>query len=168
MTEPRTSSIIVYHLEMCDPKALRPKTAPVGFKVSMVMPPTAALNRRMYQSVGREWDWTERSRWSEDAWQRYVWRANLETWIGRLDGQIAGYFELESQDAGNVEIAYFGLLPDFIGRGLGGPLLTAAVGRAWQMPQTRRLWVHTCSRDHPHALDNYRGRGLKVFKTERI
>lgn len=56
-----------------------------------------------------------------------------------------------AQLAGNVEIAYFGLLPRFIERGLGGALLTATVERAWAMG-ARRVWVHTCSLVHPSAL----------------
>ena len=84
-----------------------------------------------------------------------------------MDGETVGFFELETQDAGNVEIAYFGLLPEFIGQGLGGPLLTATIERAWQLPNTRRVWVHTCTKDHKHAIDNYRNRGFEVFKTEQ-
>ena len=161
-----STTTTIYHLEMCDRKALRPKVAPSGFDVSMITPPRTELNRQLYRSVGRQWQWTDRLEWSEDDWHRYVDRAILETWIGRLRGETVGYFELETQDDGNVEIVNFGLLPAFIGRGLGGPLLTAAIERAGRMPQTRRLWVHTCTKDHEHALDNYCKRGFKVFKTE--
>jgi GNAT superfamily N-acetyltransferase len=77
-----------------------------------------------------------------------------------------GYFELESQAGGNVEISYFGLLPESIGKGLGGALLSAAVEGAWKLPDTRRVWVHTCTHDHEHALANYLKRGFRIFKTE--
>jgi GNAT superfamily N-acetyltransferase len=60
---------------------------------------------------------------------------------------------------------HFGLLPGFIGRGLGGELLTAATSRAWEMG-AGRVWVHTCTLDHPQALPNYRARGFHVFHTE--
>ena len=63
-----------------------------------------------------------------------------------------------------MEVASFGVLPQFIGRGLGGLLLTAALERAWE-EGTRRVWLHTCSWDHPHALANYKARGLEVYKT---
>jgi GNAT superfamily N-acetyltransferase len=76
-----------------------------------------------------------------------------------------GYFELEQQTQGNVEVAYFGLLPQFVGKGLGGQLLTAAVSRAWELG-ARRVWVHTCDLDHPRALENYQARGFRVFKVE--
>lgn len=79
-----------------------------------------------------------------------------------VSGTPAGYFELETQTDGNIEIAYFGLLPSFIGHGLGGALLTAAVERAWALG-ARRVWVHTCSLDHPRALPGYQARGFRVF-----
>jgi GNAT superfamily N-acetyltransferase len=65
-----------------------------------------------------------------------------------------------------VEIAYFGLLLKFIGRGLGGALLTSAIENAWAWsPTPSRVWVHTCNRDHPSALANYQARGFKIYKT---
>jgi GNAT superfamily N-acetyltransferase len=156
----------VYHLEMYDPRAFCPKAGPPGFEVAIVAPPKPELNRRFYCDVGSQWEWNDRLPWSEDDWHRYVHRDALRTWVGQLHGQSVGYFELETQDDGNIEIAYFGLLPEFIGRGIGGALLSAAIQRAWDAPDTRRVWAHTCTHDHKHALDNYRKRGFDVFKTE--
>jgi hypothetical protein len=66
-----------------------------------------------------------------------------------------------------MEIAYFGLLPEWISRGLGGVLLTSAIEGAWGMaPKPSRVWVHTCNRDHPLALANYQARGMVVYKVE--
>jgi GNAT superfamily N-acetyltransferase len=65
----------------------------------------------------------------------------------------------------NLEIAYFGLLPQFIGRGIGGTLLTSAIERAWEMGAAR-VWVHTCSLDGPSALGNYQARGFRYYKEE--
>ncbi len=166
-SNPANDVTTIYYLEMLDPQELRPKESPRGFAVSLVDPPDKECNRSYYEAVGKQWQWTDRLTWSDDAWTRYVYRESLKTWIGRLDGEPAGYFELESQADSNVELAYFGLLPDFIGRGLGGALLTAAVRRAWSISGTRRVWVHTCTKDHPYALDNYRKRGFKVYKAEQ-
>ncbi|MDX1681831.1 MAG: GNAT family N-acetyltransferase [Phycisphaeraceae bacterium] len=156
----------IYHLEMIDREAFSPQPAPVGFEVTAVDPPDPDFNRRFYREVGEAWQWTDRREWSDDQWHDYVYRDALKTWVGRQAGEPAGYFELESQADGDVEIVYFGLLPAFIGRGLGGPLLSAAVESAWNLPDTRRVWVHTCTDDHPHALENYRRRGFEVFKIE--
>ena len=93
-------------------------------------------------------------------------RDELETWVARVGAETAGYFELEWQAGAQVELAYFGLLPGFIGRGLGRELLATAVERAWAL-RPRRVWVHTCSLDHPSALANYRARGFSVYATEQ-
>ena len=167
MPMPSRSVTLVY-LEMLDRAAFCPKPAPTGFEVALVEPADPALNRRFYREVGSPWNWTDRLVWSEDDWRRYVHRDVLTTWVGRAADQSVGYFELEAQREGQVEIAYFGLRPDFIGCGFGGPLLSAAIEHAWRLPETRRVWVYTCSDDHPHALPNYRKRGLSVFKTETI
>lgn len=156
----------IHYLEMRNRQMLRPKAALPGFAVSLVDPSDPDLNRRMYHRVGHAWDWADRRSWSDHDWHRYVQRSVLQTWIGHWHGQVAGYFELEGQEGDNVEIVYFGLLPEYIGRGLGGSLLTRAVECAWSFPDTRRVWLHTCTKDHPHALENYQSRGFDLYKTE--
>ena len=84
----------------------------------------------------------------------------------RSGGAPAGYFELKRCDDGSVEIAYFGLLPDFVGKGLGKYLLVRAIEEAWALAPSR-VWLHTCTLDHPAALPNYLARGFKATKTER-
>lgn len=159
---------MIFHLEMSDRRAFCPKSLPPGFAVDTVAPADPAVNRSFYQQVGSPWRWTDKLKWSEDDWSRYVCRDAFVTWVGRLRDDTVGYFELESQYDGDVEIKYLGLLPEFIGRGLGGPLLSKAVEAAWDLGATRRVWVHTCTDDHEHALGNYLKRGFKIFKTEPI
>jgi ribosomal protein S18 acetylase RimI-like enzyme len=160
--------VTVYYLQMLDPSELRPKAGPAGFGVERVSPADGGVNRRYYERVGGAWNWTDRLVWSDEDWRRYAQRDELETWIGRVDGEAVGYFELERQAAGDVELAYFGLLPAFIGRGLGGALLTAAAERAWSLPGSRRVWLHTCTDDHANALENYRKRGFAVYETRQV
>lgn len=152
---------------MCGRNTFRPSPACPDFDAVIVDPSDPELNCRFYRSVGSQWEWTDRLSWSQDDWQRYVGRDVLKTFVGQLNGRDVGYFELETQESGNVEIMYFGLLPEYIGKGLGGPLLSAAVKRAWDFSDTERVWVHTCTHDHKHALDNYRARGFELFRTER-
>jgi ribosomal protein S18 acetylase RimI-like enzyme len=127
--------------------------------------PCPPLNRFLYTTVGGDWSWTDRLPWSYDDWQKYLDRPELETWVGYVAGTPAGYFELEKQPGDNVEIAYFGLLPQFIGKGFGGRLLTEAIQRAWAMGAVR-VWVHTCTLDGPMALRNYQARGFRLYKEE--
>jgi GNAT superfamily N-acetyltransferase len=127
--------------------------------------PSPELNRFFYVAVGSDWWWYSRLNWNRERWLAYVDRPELETWVGYLSGTPAGYFELESQARGQVELAYFGLLPSFIGRGLGTELLSAAIDRAWQL-QPRRVWVHTCTLDHPRALQTYQSQGFEIYRSE--
>jgi len=158
----------IYHLEMRDRSMFRHQVAPEGFSVSPVMPTEPSLNARFYRDVGGGWQWTERLSWSVEEWQKFATREILETWQAEFQGEEAGYFELEVQDGGNVEILYFGLLPTMIGKGLGSAMLSGAIERAWEIPGTKRIWVHTCTEDHEHALSNYRDRGFEVFRVESV
>lgn len=154
-----------YYLEMHSREALQGKPLPVGFEVVKLSPPDPVTSRRLWETVGAPWRWHERLLWTDEQWQQHLAAETLHTWVGRHDRQEAGLAELQQQDDHSVQILYFGLAPDFIGRGLGGPMLTAAIENAWSLPGTKRVWLHTCTHDHPHALDNYRGRGFELYKT---
>ena len=158
--------VIIYHLEMTDPANLRPSHRDhPDIKVQRAEVPSPEFNRFLYSAVGGHWHWHERLSWSYDRWMQWLDRPEQETWVAYVRGTPAGYIDLERQPEGNVEIAYFGLLPQFIGRGIGGYLLHFGIQRGWDMGASR-VWVHTCSLDHPSALRNYQARGLRLFKEE--
>jgi len=127
--------------------------------------PSPELNRYFYTAIGGDWYWIDRLKWTYAEWRRYLDRPELVTWLITVAGVPAGYFELERQAEDDVEIVYFGLLREHVGRGFGGWALSEAAERAWQLG-AKRVWVHTCDLDHPGALNNYLARGFKVFKTE--
>jgi len=159
--------IEIHHLEMTTPEDFRPSPFPPDFEVRQARIPNPELNRFFYAAVGEDWHWTDRLMWTLDDWLTYLDRPEVETWIGYAQGTPAGYFELERQPESQVELKYFGLLPRFIGRGLGSALLTAAVERAWEMGASR-VWLHTNTLDSPAALKNYEARGFRVFKIETL
>ena len=148
------------------------------FRVREFKEPNWIFNRDMYIAVGKTWKWVDKRPWADERWNEYSSDPNLRTFAAYYDNALAGYYELRrsdppstslhhARDEGAIEIAYFGLLPDFIGRGLGGALLTSAIENAWAwVPTPSRVWVHTCNRDHPHALTNYQARGFKIYKIE--
>src|SRR5262245_17921641 len=119
---------------MTSRRELRPKRSPRGDLVFARVPkPFPELNRFFYTAVGGDWYWTDRLPWTHDRWLQWLDRPELETWVLSAAGIPAGYVELEKQPGPDVELAYFGLLPAFIGHGLGGHLLTVAIERAWAM-----------------------------------
>lgn len=163
----RQVEVIITHLEMTDRAQLRPaRAAAVPFALMRAELPSPEFGRFLYTAVGAAWSWYARLGWDRAAWRGHLARPEVEIWVAYVAGTPAGYFELERQAAESVEIAYFGVLPDFIGKGLGGALLAAAAARAWELAAAR-VWVHTCSLDHPAALANYEARGFRVFKVER-
>ncbi|MFT6864669.1 MAG: GNAT superfamily N-acetyltransferase [Akkermansiaceae bacterium] len=159
-------SSTIYYFEMTSRQEFQAGAIPEGFELRRVNDP--AINARLYREVGAEWRWTDRLVWSEGEWAKWVKRAEVETWVAFLKGEEAGYLELDCQQEGRMEIAYFGLLPAMIGKGLGGAMLTKAVEVAWRLQGTERVWLHTCTEDHPHAISNYKKRGFRLFRTEVV
>ena len=157
------ADIAIYYLEMTDPGQLLPLRAPAeGLELKQAEVPSPELNRYLYTAVGGDWYWVDRLCWTHEDWLDWVSRPRYETWVAYLRGTPAGYFELDATEAGEVEIAQIGLLPQFVGKGLGGGLLTLATERAWGIGASR-VWLHTCSLDHPMALKNYQARGFRVY-----
>jgi GNAT superfamily N-acetyltransferase len=160
------TSIHVWHLEMTSrPETSEPDTHP--YQLLKVEHPLPELNRFLYATVGASCMWYMRLPWKWQQWHDYVARKSIETWVAYQGATPIGYFELEKQPRGSTEIAYFGLIPEFVGQGLGRQLLRDAVNKAWDTANNR-IWLHTCTLDHPNALPNYLNRGFKVFKEEDI
>jgi GNAT superfamily N-acetyltransferase len=142
-------------------------TADPRARVEKRTPCPVPLYRRLYRDVGEPWFWHDRLDWSDEQLSTYLAAPTVGVWELLVDGETAGYFELQLLDDASVEIVYFGLLPAFIGRGLGGMLLTRAVREAFAMGG-RRVWLHTCTLDSPNALPGYQARGFTPYKTERL
>jgi GNAT superfamily N-acetyltransferase len=157
-------SVTTTYLEMNDRSQVRPaRSASVDFQLLRAELPCPELNRILYTAVGAEWWWYTRLPWDYSRWLAYVDRPELETWIAYAAGTPAGYFELERQDGENVEIAYFGLLPNFIGKGLGGALLSAAVSSTYSGSR-RRLCRGRSSCPRRGAPEGARGPTERGFR----
>jgi GNAT superfamily N-acetyltransferase len=152
------------YLEMTAQQQLRPCYA-TGLSVAQLAATDWETGRDLYIEVGAPWQWIDRLAWGADRWRTRYADPAVQLWTGSLGADVVGYFELDTAGA-ETELAYFGLRPDFIGRGLGGALLTLAVERAWATG-CRRVWVHTSDRDHPAALANYLARGFSIYARER-
>ena len=155
--------VTVWYLESHSEAELDPAENPGGIEIREARVKQYQFNRFLYQFVGASWAWTDKLSWTEDKWKAYAENENLRTWVAYCKGSPAGYFELQRQDRGDVEIAYFGLAPRFIGQGFGGYLLSQTIESAWAWEGTKRVWVHTCTLDHPSALQNYKSRGMEVY-----
>ncbi|MBB2898383.1 GNAT family N-acetyltransferase [Pseudomonas sp. AS2.8] len=155
-----------FYLEMTASTELHEKPQRPDLQIVECEVPQPELNRFLYALVGQAWDWSDLSGWSDAQWRALVEQEGHRTWVAYHRGAIAGYYELYRPDGRNVEIRYFGLTNAFMGLGFGGPLLSHALRSAWEWPGTERVWVHTCTLDHPAALANYQARGLRIYQEE--
>ena len=121
--------------------------------------PTASFYRYLYNTVGGPWLWYERRLMSDGELLRIVHDPKVEVYVLYVAGVPAGFAELDRRQEDEVEIAYFGLIPEFVGRGLGPPLLDWVIEKAWSR-RIRRVWVHTCNHDHPRAFAMYQRAGF--------
>jgi GNAT superfamily N-acetyltransferase len=159
---------IVTYLEMTARPLRPPVPAPTGRLALMRAEScTVSFYRYLYGTVGEPWLWFERLLWSKEKLAALIEKPEVEIFVLYVGGVPAGYYELDRSDATDVELSYFGLMPEFIGRGYGAYLLRAAVDAAWQRAP-RRLWVHTCTYDHPRALGVYQRAGFVVYRREPV
>lgn len=139
-----------------------------GLDVREAEPKDWRINKSLYHIVGGPWQWNDRLVWTDEEWRSYAESDQLRTWVGYFQEEAAGYYELAIQEGGDVEIGIFGLAESYLGRGFGGYLLSHAISTAWQIPDTKRVWVHTCTFDHPSALMNYQARGMRLYREEKM
>ena len=155
------------YLEINSLKELIEKNKPFNdLYIEKVNPPNFQLNKFFYKEIGKKHKWTDRLIWSDKKWIDYLENNNVNTYILKRDKDLIGYFEqIFYKDELECEIAYFGILEEYIGKQLGGYLLSEAIKISFKIG-SKRIWVHTCSLDHKNALQNYLSRGMKIFKSE--
>mgnify|MGYP001616562332 CR=1 FL=1 len=130
--------------------------------------PPPELYRQCYRTVGEAFHWRDRWDWSDARIAAHLADPNIGLYVARRDGALAGWYELRRvppPEDDSVEIAYFGIVAAEFGRGFGKHLLSCAVRDAWALAPSR-VWLHTCTMDHPNALPNYVARGFTPYRTE--
>ena len=170
----------VTYLQQTAADQLRP-AAPADLTITRVFPADPAFNVRMYREIGPNWNWIDRLTWSNGDWSSYASDPCISTLRATVDGDVVGFAELRTNvgatlkacaapdvDAAanvdvDVELVYFGILPQFTGRGLGGAFLSEVCRTAWRTSGCRRVWLHTCDDDSPAAIPNYLARGFVEY-----
>ena len=160
---------MVIHLEMLARPDREPAQPPeIGKRMVLerMATPSVRFYRFLYDGVGGDWTWVSRRTMSDETLTKALTRAGAEYYLLSVDGEPAGFCELERSENGkDVELSYFGLLPGCIGIGVGRYFIDAAIDLAWR-PETKRVWVHTCDLDHPRALGNYQRAGFVPYARE--
>ncbi len=158
----------ITYLEMRSRPSLPPAHPPSNLSVALMRchRPTVAFYRFLYDTVGAPWLWWERRVLNDAELAEIVQDDLVEIYVLYVEGQPAGYAELDRRKMPETELAYFGLMPEFIGRRLGPYLLASAIDIAWTQEPTR-LWVNTNTLDHPKALPLYQRMGFVPYAQER-
>ena len=162
----RKIEVVRTYLELSSRAAFKPSRLD-DRKISVEPVPrcTVELSRQLYRVVGEAYHWVDRLVWSEAELDAYLTQPGFGVWLMRHDGNLAGFFELRTGADRSTEIALFGLVREFFGRGLGKHLLSCAVETAWDRGASR-VWLHTCTLDSAAALPNYLGRGFVPYRKE--
>jgi GNAT superfamily N-acetyltransferase len=134
-----------------------------GLTVVHARKPSVAYYRFLYDTVGRDYDWTSRKKLSDAELAALLNDPRFEVHVLMVDGVPVGFAELDRRIEGEIELVQFGLMPQFIGQGLGRYFLQWTIDKAWSH-SPRRFWLHTCTKDHPAALPNYRKAGFAIYK----
>lgn len=153
----------VTYLEMLAPPDRSPAAPRHGVEVRRAVRPTISFYRYLYNTVGGDWNWTGRRLMDDATLEKNVQDPKVEVNVLWVESVPAGLMELDLRSLSEIELLYFGLIPDFIGKGLGRFALDWVVDRAWSF-RPSRLWVHTCDFDHPNALSVYQRAGFVIYE----
>ncbi|MDJ0945924.1 MAG: GNAT family N-acetyltransferase [Kiloniellales bacterium] len=160
-------AVTVTYLEMTERPSLPQVLHPAETTIALLRAhnPPVPFYRFLYDTVGGPWLWYERRVMAEADLARILEDERVEVYVLYAEGAPAGFAELDRRQGTEIELSYFGMMPFFIGRGLGRYLLAWAIERAWSY-EPRRLLVNTCDLDHPKALPLYQQLGFKPYKQE--
>ena len=155
---------IVTHLEMTERPALPPDPAG-AWTLRKVDTPGLDWFRDLYRRVGEEWLWFSRLQMTDAELAAVIQSPPVEVHALAQDGHDEGLLELDFRQSGQCEISFFGVTAKLIGSGAGRFLMNRALELAWSRPVTR-VWVHTCTFDHPSALSFYQRAGFRAFRRQ--
>jgi GNAT superfamily N-acetyltransferase len=136
-----------------------------GLVVVHAKNPSVAYYRFLHDTVGQDYDWPRCTRLSNAELAALLHDPRVEVHVLMAHGVPAGFAELDRRIEGEIELVHFGLMPEFIGQGLGRYFLHWTIDKAWTY-SPRRLWLHTDTKDHPAALPNYLKAGFAIYKEE--
>jgi len=159
----RKVAAVVTFLEMTDPPELRMPVPPPRVSLRAVKDPDPVAYRELFRLVGGDWLWFSRLKLTDDALLAILKDPNVDFFILDRDGEPKGILELDRRQPPDIELAFFGIARDLIGQGAGRFLMQSALEKVWTH-KPRRFHLHTCTLDHPRALEFYTSFGFKAYK----
>ena len=162
----RRVEVTITYLEMAERPSFPRPPAPTRPQIALIKAenPPVRWFLHLYRSVGAPYDWTDWMTKEQSELDAFVGSPDTAIYTLMVEGWSGGFFMLDGREAGVTELAYFGLAPEAVGRGLGGFLLKTAVHAAWDWPKTESVTVNTCTLDHPAALPLYQKHGFQPVR----
>ncbi|MBW7962484.1 N-acetyltransferase [Bradyrhizobium sp. BR 10261] len=155
---------VVTHLEMTAPPPRR-DDPPGAWTLRKVDAPALAWYRDLYRRVGEDWLWSSRTQMNDPELAAIIHAAGIEVYALVADGRDEGLLELDFREPRQCELVYFGVTANLIGTGAARFLMNRALERAWSR-DVQRVWVHTCTFDHPSAVAFYQRSGFRPFRRQ--
>ena len=159
---PGELATVVTSLEM----RARPRPAPMPparLRLQRWPAPDPEKYRTLFRRVGAPWLWYSRLVMADERLAAIIHDPGVQVFAAAdPQGIEVGLLELDFRQAGQCELSYFALVPELVGRGNGRWLMAETLARAWA-PGVSRLWVHTCTLDHPRALPFYMAAGFVPY-----
>ena len=156
---------VVTHLQMFERPPARAERSEASWTLRKVNDPDTDWYRALFRRVGENWLWFSRLQMDDDELRAVLDTPFCETYAFEAQGREEGLVELDFGAEAECELSYFGLTPPLVGQGAGRWMMNRVLEIAWSHP-IRRLWVHTCSLDHPGALDFYIRSGFAPFRRQ--
>jgi ribosomal protein S18 acetylase RimI-like enzyme len=154
---------IVTHLDMRAEPRLPPAPKPSGkYALIRAEKPPVHFYRYLYDTIGRHYAWVSRKKLSDAELAAIIHNDDVEIYVLWLNGAPAGFTEIDFRMMPDADLCFLGIVPEFIGMGLGRYLLCEAIGIAWSRGP-ERLTVQTCTLDHPNALRLYQRHGFSPY-----
>jgi len=150
-------------LEMTSRPVAPPQVAASALSIRRWQHPDLATYRRLFRAVGENWLWQSRLVMPDDRLLEIFRNSDVEIYRLFRNETVAGLLELDFTTPPECELSFFGVVPEEIGKGSGRFLMAQAIARAWARP-INRFWVHTCTFDHPAALQFYKRSGFTPYE----
>ena len=158
----KLASVATY-LEMRTPQAVTASPTMSEFVIRREGKPDLDWYRRLYREIGAPWLWFGRLRMTDDELRAVLHGAAIDVFVLSHNGVDGGLLEFDRRHMPGIEISYFGVTPALFGKGAGRALLDHGLPLAWAHGPDR-IWLHTCTLDHPRALEFYRKAGFVPYK----
>jgi GNAT superfamily N-acetyltransferase len=159
--------IITWYLEMHKPpERVAPRAEPAGLRIEHCLSPTLSFYYYLVITIGERWAWAGPRTKTPEENRAIIADPAVYLFVPYMNGVPAGMAEVHTHKHPEVELMYFGLVPEFIGKGLGSVMLSWTIDRVFRMG-AERFWLHTCSLDSPQALEVYKKAGFTVYDEKR-